>query len=175
MNIPRIERSNPTDDWLLELSERTRIQMSALYYEPNYEGDYWLDGTAPLELLEVVAHYRRCLAREFPPASGGGVDEQTIRESGGHNWIYSSRRFMSGAQLAAGAAGLTQESDKWWFEWIYIHPFERGGHAIDRIKKTLDELYPDCMFVGPFSKPGRAACLKLAGGDTSRLHLDNLR
>ena len=60
-------------------------------------------------------------------------------------------------------------SGVWGLEWIYLHPFERGRGLLDDIKPLFDDLYPGYLFDGPFSISGRKACLKLAGGDESRL------
>ena len=169
MEIPAVESFEPTDTFLLEISEKTRIQMSAVYFEPNWQGQYWLDETAPTDLLEVVAFYRRALGREEGMGSSGASIED-IKSSSGHHWVFTSKKFMTGAHLAAGAAWMSQDDNGvWGLEWIYIHPFERGGSLLGSIKSVLDGLYPGCVFCGPFSTSGRKACLKLAGGDEGRL------
>ena len=87
MNIPAIETFEPSDNCLLEFSERTRIQMSVLYFAPNYQDHYLLDETAPDDLLEVVALYRRNLGKEVAEIGGGDTLIETLRPGGGHHWI----------------------------------------------------------------------------------------
>lgn len=170
MDVPVVQPFLPTDEWILEMVERTRIQMSSLYFEPNCRDHFLLDETAPSELLEVVASYRRALGREVADIGGGDTSIETIRGSTGHYWLFTSDRFQTGGHLAAGGAWFSQDtSEVWALEWIYIHPFERGHGLLNSLKPLFDEIYPGYLFDGPFTNSGRKACLKLAGGDESRL------
>lgn len=173
MDVPIVEPFTPTDNFLLEYVEKSRIQMSALYFEPNVSGHYCLSRPAPAEeLSEVLAFYRRALGREVEGMGNSGCSIEAFATGPSHDWIFSTG-FGTGGHLSAGAATMTKDiNGVWGLEWIYIHPFERRRGLLGDIKLIFDRMYGNYVFCGPFSASGRRACVKLAGGDEGRLYKD---
>jgi hypothetical protein len=99
------------------------------------------------ELRESVVvfaeQFRRETHYDFVPFD---ADDPSVQGA-----LFVSLRFMATFPIAAGAAGLTQENGEWLLEWVWLHPYERGGRLFDRVWSELERKYGQFHIAGPYS------------------------
>lgn len=77
-------------------------------------------------------------------------------------------RFLATFPIAAGAAGLSLRDGRWWMDWIWIHPYDRGRGLINKAMDDLEATHGDLGITGPYS-PAMSAIIQRRGTTGDRL------
>jgi hypothetical protein len=123
---------------------RFDIRMVPLLEEEKPPGSVLIPASTP-GLRDAVAifaqQFRRETSYDFAPFD--------IHDLTAHGVLFDSIRFQATFPIAAGAAGLTQKDGTWVMEWVWIHPYERGGRLLDRAWDELEREHGQFHIAGP--------------------------
>ena len=170
----RLERELPgTDDGDLEAAQRREanqlgtpprfdIRMIPLFglERRDYDGLIPVGTDAQQEAAaEIGRQFQRELNYDFPPYDA---------ERGDTALLIASCRFATTFPIAAGAVGMTQQDEGWILDWIWIHPYERGGRLFADAWGGLERRFGQFHVAGPYS-PATSAAMNRLGVATHRL------